>query len=287
MLNGILFAICTGLCWTCIGIVLSCCASRKLPIIPYSFLQTFLTGAAAFLLIDFQQFTMADLCILAGFVFTAGLMNSMGQYTVHLAMKSGNHAPVWAISQSALIFPFLTGIIFFHNQGSLGQWIGTVLIIAGILTASAKDIRSTSKCFLIAFTAFFVFGGTQILYGLPTQLYRFCDVAGARPLAAAWGGSAGWLLIAGCTRTSLHFDRKIFLIAGIMVLIQLIALRLFFVSLDSLAAVNCENIAFPLMTGANLFGFAVYSIFIRREKTSRMDKIGFSMVIAGLLSIAL
>ena len=179
MLSGILSSICTGLCWTCIGIVLSCCASRKLAIVPYCFLQTFLTGAAAFLLIDFRQFTTGDLCILAGFVFTAGLLNSTGQYTVHSAMKCGNHAPVWAISQSALIFPFLTGIVFFHNQGSLCQWIGTVLIIAGILTPSAKDIRSTSRCFLIALTAFFVFGVTQVLYGLPTQLYRFCDAAGA------------------------------------------------------------------------------------------------------------
>ena len=119
MLNGILFAICTGLCWTCIGIVLSCCASRKMAIIPYSFLQTFLTGAAAFLLIDFQQFTMADLCILAGFVFTAGLMNSMGQYTVHLAMKSGNHAPVWAISQSALLFPLWS----FQFMWVTVQWV--------------------------------------------------------------------------------------------------------------------------------------------------------------------
>ena len=140
---------------------------------------------------------------------------------------------------------------------------------------------------MIALTAFFVFGVTQIFYSLSAQLYRFSDAAGARPLAAAWGGAAGWLLIAGGSRTPLRFDRRTLLIAGVMVLVQLAALRLFFISLDALVAVNCENIAFPLMTGTNISGFAVYSIFIRREKTSLTDKIGFFMVIAGLLLISL
>ena len=287
MLNGILFSICTGLCWTCIGVVLSCCASRKLALVPYSFLQTFLTGAAAMLLIDFRQFSFSDLCIPAGLIFAAGCLNSAGQYTVHYAMKRGNHAPVWAISQSALILPFLTGILFFHNTGTAGQWIGTLLIVAGILTPSAKDFRCASGYLLIALAAFLIFGGTQVLYSLPAQLYDFRDAAGVRPFAAAWGGTAGWLLISGCTRTSLKFDRKTLLTAGVMVLVQLASLKLFFLSLDSLSAVNCGNIAFPLITGANISAFAAYSIFIRREKISLADKIGFGMVIAGLLSIAL
>lgn len=75
MLNGILLSICTGLCWTCIGIVLSCGASRKLAIIPYSFLQTLLTGLVFLFLIDFQKFGLHDLFVLLSFVFSAGLLN--------------------------------------------------------------------------------------------------------------------------------------------------------------------------------------------------------------------
>ena len=287
MLNGILLSICTGLCWTCIGIVLSCGASQKLAIIPYSFLHTLLTGLAFLFLIDFQKFGLSDFVILMSFVFSAGLLNSFGQFTVHNAMKRGNHAPVWAISQSALIFPFLTGVLLFHNHGSAGQWLGTALITAGILVPAMKDIRNISGWFFPALTAFVLFGAVQVLYGLPAQLYGFQDAAGARPLASIWGGNAGWLLIAGYTRTSLRFDRKLLLIVAVMVVVQMISLRLFFVSLDALAAVNCGNLAFPLMTGANISGFAAYSMIFRREKTSRMEKIGFCMVLAGLLFISL
>ena len=191
MLTGILLAIATGLLWAVCGVVLSCCASRKLAIVPYSILQSFLTGAATLLLIDFRAITAHDLGILAAFIFLAGFLNSLGLYAVHLAMKRGNHAPVWAISQSALIFPFLAGIVLFHNRGSVGQWIGTLLISAGILTPSAKEMKRFSGWFCAALAAFFIFGVIQTLYSIPSQLCGFDDAAGARPLAAAWGGTAG------------------------------------------------------------------------------------------------
>lgn len=287
MLYGILLSIGTGLCWTCFGIVLSCCASNRLAVVPYSFLQTFLTGTAALFLIDFRKFAPHDFVFLTAFVFLAGFLNSFGQKTVYNAMKRGNHAPVWAISQSALIFPFLAGIVLFHNRGSVGQWIGTLLISAGILTPSAKEMKRFSGWFCAALAAFFIFGVIQTLYSIPSQLCGFDDAAGARPLAAAWGGTAGWLVIAGCGGTSLRFDRKTLSVAGMMVLVQLASLRLLFSSLDALSAVSCANIAFPLMTGANIAGFAAYSIFIRREKNSLMHKIGFCMVIAGLVFLSL
>jgi len=287
MLRGILFCFCTGLCWACIGIVLSCCASKKLAVIPYSFLQTLLTGTAALFLVDFRKIGLHDLYILAGFIFLGGLLNPIGQNTVHNAMKRGHHTPVWAISQSALIFPFLTGILFFHEQGSAGHWIGTVLIVSGILVTAMEGVKNVSGWIIPAVTAFFIFGMIQVLHSMPSQLYGFRDPAGARPLAVAWGGTTGWLLIAACGKASLRFDGKTLLIAGGMVLVQLLALRLFFLSLDTLAAGNCVNIAFPLMTGTNISAFAVYSIFIRREKTSLTDRIGFLLALAGLFFIAL
>ena len=283
MMYGILTALATGLSWTCIGIVLSCCAGSKLAIVPYSFLQTFLTGAAALLLIDFGKITWSDFLILMSFIFPAGCLNSFGQKTVHDAMTRGNHAPVWAIAQSALIFPFLAGILFFQNRGSPGQWIGTGLIIAGIVTPYARKIRQASGWFFGALTAFFIYGLVQILYSMPSQLYRFGDAAGARPLASIWGSSAGWLLIACHQKISLRVDRKTVLVAGMMMLVQLVSLRLFFVSIDALSAANCVNIAFPLMTGANISGFAAYSILIRREKSSPADILGFLLVILGLI----
>ncbi|MBO5724238.1 MAG: hypothetical protein J6S58_05355 [Lentisphaeria bacterium] len=287
MLYGILTAMGTGLCWSCIGIVLSCCASRNLPLIPYSFLQAVLTGTAALFMVDFQKFDLHDFLILMLFVFTAGFLNSVGQKTVHRAMEQGNHAPAWAISQSALIIPFLTGIFLFQNRGSTGQWIGTVLIVSGILVPVLKEIKHISGYFVYALAAFLIFGAVQTLYGIPSQLSNFKDVAGFRSLAAACGGAAGWFLSAMCSKSSLRFNRKILLIACEMVLVQLVSLRLFFISLDTLSAASCGNIAFPLMTGANISGFAVYSIFIRREKTALLDKIGFCMVIAGLVFIAI
>lgn len=287
MLTGILLAIATGLLWAVCGVVLSCCASRKLAIVPYSILQSFLTGAATLLLIDFRAITAHDLGILAAFIFLAGFLNSLGLYAVHLAMKRGNHAPVWAISQAALIFPFLVGVLFFHNRGNIWQWLGTLLTVAGILTPAAKEFRRISGWFPTALAAFFVFGAVQVFYGLPLQLFAFRDAAGMRPLATAWGSTVGWLAIAAYSRSSIRCDRRTLAVAVAMVLESLISLRLFFLALDALAAANCENIAFPLLTGANISGFAAYSIFIRHERNSLADKTGFGLVLAGLVFISL
>ena len=83
MLTGILLAVATGLLWTVYGVVLSCCASKKLAVVPYSILQSFVTGALTLPLIDFRAVTGRDLGILAAFVFSAGFLNSLGQYAVH------------------------------------------------------------------------------------------------------------------------------------------------------------------------------------------------------------
>ena len=160
-------------------------------------------------------------------------------------------------------------------------------IVSGILVTAMEGVKNVSGWIVPAVTAFFLFGMIQVLYSMPSQLYGFRDPAGARPLAVAWGGTTGWLLIAACSRASLRFDGKTLLIAGGTVLAQLLALRLFFLSLDTLAAGNCVNIVFPLMTRTNICAFAVYSIFIRREKTSLTDRIGFLLALAGLFFIAL
>ena len=287
MLTGVLLAIATGLLWTVYGIVLSCCASKKLAVVPYSILQSFVTGALTLPMIDFKAVTARDLGIIAGFIFLAGVLNSQGQYAVHQAMKRGNHAPVWAISQAALIFPFLVGVLLFHNRGSVWQWLGTALVVAGILAPAAKEFRHVGGWFPTALAAVFIFGAVQVLYALPMQLCAFRDAAGLRPIAAAWGGAAGWLVIAAYSRSSLRCDRRTFAIALAMALVSLISLRLFFLALDALTAAKCESIAFPLLTGSNISGFAVYSIFIRREKHSLADKIGFALGLAGLVCIAL
>ena len=67
-------AICTGLCWVCIGIVLSTCASKKLSIVSISLLHTLLTC----FLVDFQKITAGEALVMMGFVLLAGCLNASG-----------------------------------------------------------------------------------------------------------------------------------------------------------------------------------------------------------------
>ena len=78
MLFGLFMAICTGLCWVCIGIVLSTCASKKLSIVSISLLHTLLSCLVTCFLVDFQKITASEVLVMMGFVLLAGCLNASG-----------------------------------------------------------------------------------------------------------------------------------------------------------------------------------------------------------------
>ena len=284
---AILFAILTGGCWTLIGIILSRCASGKLNILAYSLLQTVFTGTAAILLaVPFSGFSGRDFGLLALFVFTGGAFNSIAQWLTQRAMACGNRSLVWAVSQSAIIFPFLVGVTVFHNRSTPGQWLGTFIVIVGVLLPELGAWRDFRKSVTLTLLAFLVFGLVQSLYSIPSQLGTLKAVS-LRPALSAYGGFAGWLLIARHHATPLRFNRTTLVFAAVMTIVQLASLKLFFLSLDSLAEHGYCNIGLPLITGANIIGFALYSAIFLREPLKRLNIIGLAIVFCGLLLLAI
>jgi uncharacterized membrane protein len=288
MSNGFLLTILTGLSWAIIGVVLSRCAKDRFDVISYSITQTLVTAVLSFVIYaNITALTSSNHMVLIMLVFSAGLLNAIAQMIVKIAMGRGNHGPVWAISQSALIIPFLFGSFFMGNHGSLGQWFGTVMIIGGIMIPVMGKFGDFRHWLLPAIAAFFLFGIVQTLYAIPSQLHDFHDTTGMRPMLAALGGLTGWELIRRQQRKKVTWDKRAVGLAICMAILSVASLKIFFSGMDQLSDAGLGNIGIPLIVGSNIIGFSIYSFVILKERTNRIEAIGMLVVLSGIIMLAI
>lgn len=286
MALGFLFAALTGLTWTAIGVVLSGSAKNRFDLVTYSVIQTAVTGVLAFLLYARPSEAAEGALLPMLAVFGAGALNSVAQMVVKTAMERGNHGPVWTVSQSALVIPFLAGVVLWGNPGTAGQWIGTALIAGGILIPAAGKFHDCRNWLGAAVVALLLFGVVQTLYALPSQLAGNRDPGGLRPMLVAFGGMAGWLPIL-LLRRKFSPNRNTLVLALGMALLSLVSLKLFFLGLDHLARAGFGSVGIPLVVGCNIAGFSLYSLLILRERLSRIEISGMLAVLAGIAAIAI
>ncbi len=285
MTGGIIFAVMSGMTWTAIGIVISCCARGKFDITAYGLMQSCLSGAAAILLYsDFSAFAGGwQSLMLPALILSAGMINALAQYLVRRSMQGGNHAPVWAMMQSAMLMPFLAGIIFFGEKADGIRCLAVGLLVAGVFIPCAGGFGKVRQWLLPAWAAFLLYGILQSMYMLPSHLPVLHDTASLRPALVCFGNMSGWLIIAGFERRRPGFSGRALIAALIMMIIHAAGAKWFFTSLDELARHHASGIAIPLMQGANLCGFGLYSLIFLKEKNSVYDVLSFGVILCGFI----
>lgn len=288
MMTGFLLAVLTGFTWTAFGVVISRCARKNFDIVAYSMAQTFLASVLTFLCYaDLSKIELRSFFILASLMLISGCLNAVAQMIVKITMERGNHGPVWAIAQASLIIPFLAGVVFFGSRGTAGQWVGTVLILCGILLPSLHRVKDFRQWLLPVLSSFFLFGLLQTLYTIPSRVPGLSDTAGMRPMLSALGGFLGWELIRRQQKKKFSLDKPTLYLALSMAVLSLISLKIFFMGLDRLSAAGMGNVGFPLIVGSNILGFSLYSLFILRERLSRVETAGMLCVLGGIISAAM
>lgn len=283
MTSGILLSILTGLTWTAIGIVLSRCARGSFDLLAYSLLQTLCSGITALLLYTDPNGLPSTTLALPALILSAGCINALAQYYVRQSMTAGNHAPIWAMMQAAMLLPFFAGILLFHTRPSIPQYIGITLLILGVFLPSLHPSKSPKSWRRPAWIAFLLYGILQTLYLLPSHLPLFHDPAGLRPALACFGNLSGWILITASHHHKPTFSPKAIIIAATMTLIHVIGSKTFFSSIDILAHSNASAMAIPLMQGANIIAFSLYSISLHQKHSLREFSALFLMLLGFLL----
>ena len=173
MLFGITALVFVGLSWTLTGIVMSEAPKKGLrPAMVLLLSGIISTPISPTILL----FTGIGDCSLRGFFiasviyFMATGINFMMLQLMSYAMQRGPNGVIWSIIQSALIFPFLIGILFFGSKFSLSRGIGVVLLLIalGFLAASKNNTTQRKNWKLPTFVAFVSAGLVITLKTIPS-----------------------------------------------------------------------------------------------------------------------
>lgn len=291
MVTAVVFCLLTGVFWTFLAIAISLSADKDFDLPAYGLLQTSLTAVFAF--VAYAEPSRCELrgtLIVCALVLTGAFVNSWTQIVIKKLMVSGNHGPVWTLAQASLAVPFVVGVVFWHDKGTVTQWIGTALITAGVLSVARGS--GTGKGFhWLSLVPFVLVGLIQSMYAIPSRLEGVlggvADAGNLRPALASFGGALGWLSVVLLRKSPCRWTRKLVILAVLMGISQTISLKLFFVSLDKMTSCGLGNASIPLIVGTNIFLFTGYRYIRCSERMKRLETVGIILILLGILSISL
>lgn len=291
ILAGTLLLVLTGFCWVGIAATISVAARRRLDIdlIQAATAAVCVTTAGAVLLLWPPEKAPPLLLMLT--VAAAGAGNYLMIRLLKIAMACGDNGAVWGITQSALIFPFLMGMVFFGVAPNAANLTGIVLILTAIvLFARAKSDgrhRRGKNWLKPTFAAFLVSGLSQCFANLPS--YLAADRMGN--VLRTFLVQAGVLTLFSCHTLLTHRKfrgRGIAIPTLVLSLANLLSLFFFFYrGLNLLAAAGVGAIGYPIAQGSCIAGFLLYSRIILKERFQPLSLAALIAVLAGIVVIAL
>lgn len=299
LLAGIILMVLTGICWTGLGVIVSKNAK---------------TGVSTPLVLGASTLMVAIICAVCLFFkgsfplnlsgkyglthllyLTCGFFNFLAFVLMSKAMRIGNNGIVWSIVQSALICPFMMGIIAFGVEPRITRLAGVSLVLFAIImmglskSENQKHEKGGSKLWLwITLLGFLDAGLTQCLANVPSY---WPEAQSMSPIEKTMSSQMGNVL--GC----LVFEWKHIFTKeswrGITrPLISYLALNLlnqfafFFNGLEKLAQAGAGSIGYPIGLGLCISAFFTYSLFIIHEKTTKLGLCGFFACLAGIIVIS-
>ena len=230
----------------------------------------------------------------------AGSINYLGLQAMSAGMQRGPNGVVWGISQSALVGPFVCGILFFGSDPTPYRIAGIASLLLGLMFyarakggGAARPAAGGSSWRCFAFIAFTCFAVQQTLATAPSYfeesrlvspvLRSIASASGSlvcfsvmlanqarhepvlANLAAQWRRGRFWAYV-----LSMQFFGLIF------------AYTLLYPGMDELARHGAGAIAYPLMVASCIVAFTLYARFALRERGSRNTIFALLFCLLGL-----
>jgi len=298
MLFGITALIFVGLTWTLVGIVVGSAPKHGLKTSFIQFCGSFTSVLISLGVLCFmpRPGTVPQVFYPAmGTLIAAGAVNFTMLEFMSAAMQRGPNGLIWSLVQSALVIPFLVGVIIFGSGLNWVRATGVFLIVLSIIilgTQRKNDVQVKGQWRLLAFIAFLLAGLTITLTNMPSYFRQADTVTSVqRALASASGGflasslrnlyTAGAGNILGEILEHVRNRRFIINILTLQGFGVVSAYFLMYPAMNALAKAGTGAIAFPLMISACIIGFNLYSMFILREKWTWLQALATLGCVAG------
>lgn len=293
MATGLVCIFITGLLWCANGILFSYIARKSLNFLAVIGIQALSGTLFVWLFVSDMHTVLISsdprLKQLIIIMVTSGLLGAIGMMLMQKAMRIGHHGVVFTVTQSAMVIPFLIGIVFFGMRIVQYQLTGLVLVILSFIAFGMGGKRSEAvhnKLWLsFALFSFLILGVHQSLATLPSYWTGWTDISNLRVAFMSTGFVVGYFLAMAIMS---KFPDGNALRYGIMSMpFGVPSLILFFKGIDILAMRNMVAYAYPIAVGTCIVSFVAYSLFFLKEKTPVLSIAGVGLGFIGLVMISI
>lgn len=300
MLFGIIALLIVGASWCLVGVIFGLAPKKGLntgAIQLGSAIVTIAAGGVIYHILGPAPCPARILFAVCGTYALSGVFNYYGLQAMAEGMKRGPNGIVWCIMQSALIFSFLGGIVFFGERLTFFRGGGIVLLVAAlILFGLAKD-NSNWKSSSWRMWAFFALALIAIQQNICNAPSFFPSARTVHPVLRSISVASGTLAAAliGILIRSLRekgfgesvwssFRRPLMWLFVVMPLFfsLIFAYTLFYPGMDAMAKAGAGSVNYPLMVGSCIVSFTLYSFLFLRERLKPMQIAALILCVVGL-----
>jgi drug/metabolite transporter (DMT)-like permease len=300
MVQGILLSLASGLLFGTVGVILRRVSRAGGNLVTYYVLfGTFYLALALLFQVRWRVVAGVDrLPMLALVIGLAGVVSGLGMLLMTRSMALGHGGISWAISQSALVVPFLAGVLLEGDRAGLGAWAGLALVLAmiavlgrrpGEAEAGSPDVTAAQRrgpWIASVAGAFAALGVSQALSSIPSRWNGWTDAAGLRVALSAAGFLVPQLVLFLFTKDR-RPGRLVPLLALAHGVVGFLGQAALFASLDRLAPYGLAAAAFPVSIGTTIVSFSLYSALVLRERFRALDIASLAAGSAGIALLAL
>ncbi len=292
MSYGIILLLLTGLCWVGIGVVVNHAARQQLDMdLIQSAAAAIILFAAIGMMFLRNSFRppIGGMWLCYGTLLAAGAGNFLMLSWMRYAMAVGNSGAVWGIVQSAMICPFVMGMVFFGVAPTWNRLAGLGLVLAGILFLSrATPTRAESRrgWLLFAFGAFAASGTAQCLANLPSY-WMHLEMSSELRAGLVQAGTIALFLVSTpfrrCKTGRRNCLKPILLLSAIQILSLFF---LFYRGLNIVADHGCGSIGYPVAQGSCIAFFLLYNCCVLRQESGGRILWALPALCGGILLMA-
>ena len=232
-------------------------------------------------------------------VFTASVLNFIMLQLMSKAMQLGPNGIIWAIIQSALVFPFIGGVLFFNVKFTMLRGGGILLLLTALVlfafTKNNSCKAAGNKWKILAFAAMFLAAIQMNLSTLPSyftsgggfpSIFRsLCGASGTLSAAIIWNvvqmTPERWTQIKKNVRNVTLWKY----IAALQLFGLIFAYTLLYPGMDVMAGKGFGGMCYPMLVGSCIVSFTLSSIFILKEKFRPIQLAAVTVCLAGLVLI--
>jgi len=239
------------------------------------------------------------LLLTCGLIGIGGFMNFFMLQIMSYAMQRGPNGVIWSVIQSALVFPFIGGILFFGVQLNWIRGAGILCLLAALfLFAFTKDNSKNQGGWRIpAFCCLLIAAIQQNLTTMPSY---FQEARAVNSITRALAGAGGTLLAAviyNLVRMTPEHKEKLRkgmknpvlwrYILALQFFNLIFAYTLFYPGMNAMADAGLGGMCYPMMVGSCIVSFSLTAVFLLKEKMTLIQGAALAVCISGLVMICL